>query len=470
MCGVDAAKLKSLKNYKIPKKSASPVELDKSIERSLNSSWSSHDGSPVNVNNHFSTDKSFDQHSATHYNGGKTYLGSPSGSSFNNLKCHECNLTFGDRQGLDDHVSSHYNPSTSRQASGNKKLKCPLCNQYFEEMVKMMDHLRAKHGSGKIEKKHDFWCGLCRKGFETEKKFEDHEKLDHKYGCKHCHKAYILEVDLNHHVEKSHKVQTKYKEGFTCQLCGVNVSEMETFKIHQSQGHNVPCYLDGCDRRFQHKKELLSHLKTQHNVVQIRIGDDSEEEHRGYLTTERSQANIDIAEWAESWIDSPLAVEHMKKVMKGVVKSRRHDLFLDKRERDQCSGSETSRLYQLSNPGFLGGGGEKDTVVIKHLIDKVFMEYFHEADTKLMELGNGTAFVYTSCVLFPETFIHQHQVQGKSREEAEQAFMEVAVDVEERKGLNQEIKEAAVQNRRDNDEDSGDEWVDHSDMEDDLDE
>ena len=60
------------------------------------------------------------------------------------------------------------------------------------------------------------------------------------------------------------------------------------------------------------------------------------------------------------------------------------------------------------------------------------------------------------------------QVQGKSREEAEQAFMEVAVDVEERKSLNQEINEAAIRNTRDSNEDSGDEWVDHSDMEDDM--
>ena len=61
-------------------------------------------------------------------------------------------------------------------------------------------------------------------------------------------------------------------------------------------------------------------------------------------------------------------------------------------------------------------------------------------------------------------------MQGKSKEDAEQTFMEVVVDVDERKGLNQEIKEAAVKNVRDNEEDSGDEWVNHSDMEDDLDE
>ena len=42
--------------------------------------------------------------------------------------------------------------------------------------------------------------------------------------------------------------------------------------------------------------------------------------------------------------------------------------------------------------------------------------------------------------------------------------MEVPADVEERKALEQEIREAAVMNRRDPEEDS--EWVDHSDVDD----
>ena len=83
---------------------------------------------------------------------------------------------------------------------------------------------------------------------------------------------------------------------------------------------------------------------------------------------------------------------------------------LDNKEWERCSASETSRLYQLSNPGFLGGGGEKDTVVIKQLIDTVFMKYFHEADPRLRRIGDSKAFIYTSCVLFPETFIHQLKV------------------------------------------------------------
>ena len=82
--------------------------------------------------------------------------------------------------------------------------------------------------------------------------------------------------------------------------------------------------------------------------------------------------------------------------MSNKTKSRRHDLFLDKKERERCSGSETSRLYQLSNPGFLGGGGEKDTVVIKQLIDMVFMKYFHLADPRQM-IGDSKAFIYQLC-------------------------------------------------------------------------
>ena len=100
----------------------------------------------------------------------------------------------------------------------------------------------------------------------------------------------------------------------------------------------------------------------------------------------------------------------MKSVMRGKRKSRRHELFLDKRERERCSGNETSRLYQLSNPGFLGGGGEKDTIVIMQLIDTVFAKFFQIADPQLKKLGVKIAFVYTSCVLFPETIIHNHQV------------------------------------------------------------
>ena len=102
---------------------------------------------------------------------------------------------------------------------------------------------------------------------------------------------------------------------------------------------------------------------------------------------------------------------------------------LDNKEWERCSVSETSRLYQLSNPKILCGGVENDTVVIKQLIDMVFMKYFHLADPR--------------------------QMIGDSK-------------VEERQGLNQEIQEAVRRNKKqyEGEEDSGDEWLDQSYMED----
>ena len=110
---------------------------------------------------------------------------------------------------------------------------------------------------------------------------------------------------------------------------------------------------------------------------------------------------------------SPPAIEHMKNVMRGVTKSRRHAMFLERSQRDHCSGARMSTLHKISNPGYLGGGGEKDTAVITHIRDRVFLQYFKMADPNLRELGIGIAYLYVTSVLFPETFIHQQQVWGK---------------------------------------------------------
>ena len=73
-----------------------------------------------------------------------------------------------------------------------------------------------------------------------------------------------------------------------------------------------------------------------------------------------------------------MAVNHLRKVMEGSVQSKRHKLFLDRRERECCSGIEilSSRLYQLSNPGFLG---DQDwSIVVSELMENVFKKYLDE--------------------------------------------------------------------------------------------
>ena len=73
-----------------------------------------------------------------------------------------------------------------------------------------------------------------------------------------------------------------------------------------------------------------------------------------------------------------MAVSHLRKVMEGSVRSRRHNLFLNKRERDSCSATNPSTLFLLSNAGFLEKTPGKDRLVINELIDNVFHKYFDE--------------------------------------------------------------------------------------------
>ena len=433
----------------------------------------------------FPTEESLTEHISSHYNA-EPAKRSP--------HCSECNLSFPSEGKLKEHMDTHYTPnqhcnsstsssslfkergsgssiratsSTSRSwmpstpnqvvssdkrlpetpcsslftpsrsgagASGSKGINCHVCTRTgFNSMQHLSEHLKARHNDGKASR--SYQCKWCRKCYDGRTRLADHEKLPHKYACSKCDRKYVLEPDLSWHESNRHQKEQALKEektGFHCTICDAKFSDLPEFRLHQAEGHSKKCHVSECNAKFGTKVELQNHVVSEHGVVDsMEMGEDVV----AHLTTTRSQENIDIANWAEEWISNPNAVDHMERVMKGTCKSRRHTLFLDRRERLRCSGSDTSRLYQLSNPGFLGGGGEVDIAVIKQL-DKEFLERLPKAQKVLSMVysnNNQMAFVYASYVLFPETFIHQHQLQGKSREEAAVAFMEVAVDAEEKK-------------------------------------
>ena len=164
--------------------------------------------------------------------------------------------------------------------------------------------------------------------------------------------------------------------------------------------------------------------------------------------------------------------------MRGDFESHRHDLFLERQEREQCSGFRLSRLHRLSNPGYLGAGGKMDSAVIAWL-EEVFEANVNTAEEKLQVIvDKSVGFTYATAVLFPETFIHQQEASGYSREEAEALFLQVDIEEDEREALRREIKEAAKEiekealkreikeaaMRHKSDKRYEEEWVDHSDL------
>ena len=165
-----------------------------------------------------------------------------------------------------------------------------------------------------------------------------------------------------------------------------------------------------------------------------------------------------------SWIKSPLALDRMARVMSGEFYSRRHVLFLDKKERDNCSAGTISELYRLSNPGFLGECGVEGVSIDRYL-EQVFERNFDYADPRLRLLNqNDIVTNYVMCVLMPEALIYKYQLSGLSRMDAEARFLVVKIDAEERESLIQEQKETLEREFNDI---SGEEetWTDHSDHE-----
>ena len=105
-------------------------------------------------------------------------------------------------------------------------------------------------------------------------------------------------------------------------------------------------------------------------------------------------------------LSSPAALDRMKNVMMGETKSKRHDLFL--------ANPSDSRLAELVNPSFLGVDNEVLNIVTLQLRETVFTKFFQQADSRLKDMGVVNQFalasMYSLCVLFPETFIHQLEV------------------------------------------------------------
>lgn len=186
------------------------------------------------------------------------------------------------------------------------------------------------------------------------------------------------------------------------------------------------------------------------------------------LTSVPSREMKRVSDLAPSWVRTKTAVRRMVRLMQGRATSHRHRLFFQAGQREGCSGRHLSLLHRLSSPGVLGGGGSaRDTAVLRLLVAKVFLPNLEVAEGRLREVAEDrhTALLYCSSVLLPETLVHLMRVRGRSRREAEELLLEVVVEEQERRALEQEIRMATKRGEQEL-EQKVDEWVDHSELSD----
>merc|ERR1719192_1085151 len=94
----------------------------------------------------------------------------------------------------------------------------------------------------------------------------------------------------------------------------------------------------------------------------------------------------------------------------------------------------------MANTSFLGDNN-LDQIVINKL-QEIYNKHIGQSEERLQRLNERSdlALDYSSVVLFPETFIHWHMSQGKTRENAEAEFLQGVVSDEETMDFEEEVE------------------------------
>ena len=138
-----------------------------------------------------------------------------------------------------------------------------------------------------------FGCWKCKMEFSSAEARSQHTAEVHAFRCESqgCRHAYISQAELARHITRRHP-------GVLCSDCGAKFPDLQALTDHQLQPHGFTCHVSACSSKFQTKSKLVQHLQSQHAIKEFKIDD----QNSGYITTERSRDNVQIAEWALDWI------------------------------------------------------------------------------------------------------------------------------------------------------------------------
>ena len=180
-------------------------------------------------------------------------------------------------------------------------VQCQYCDRFFSSAEKLEGHVGDLH----LVTTRDWDCSTCGLSFVTEEEKSNHDKLHYipeklPSSQKDCPGPEPLEVEDYDYVKVPEEdlVNVSEGKGFSCSDCGKNHQDLKSLNVHQLKPHGFTCHVFGCTRKFEAKPKLIQHLEGQHGIRHVKI----DEQNSGYITTERSQDNVQISEWALDWI------------------------------------------------------------------------------------------------------------------------------------------------------------------------
>ncbi|KAJ8707289.1 hypothetical protein PYW08_011423 [Mythimna loreyi] len=192
----------------------------------------------------FKTIQELKAHKATHFH--------------NKHICHGCNLTFPNKDELDDHKRRFYKNAESKElvVTENNSLTCVICGKTSKSKLTLIQHLLLH-----TDRKRTHACDTCGKSFYNKKELLQHQVVhvdERPYKCEICHFSFKVRRELKKHAINIH-FGTKQ---FACEECGKCFRHHHALSIHKVVHTDLrPHKCNLCDKSYRFAQQLRNHIR-----------------------------------------------------------------------------------------------------------------------------------------------------------------------------------------------------------------
>lgn len=181
-------------------------------------------------------------------------------AGFSPVLCEVCGQHFRTERLLRDHVNQDHE---------KKPVTCNICGEIVSSVYRMRTHLQRAHNKR-------YKCFICPETFENHYKRSRHMIIDHKkkdeQKCPHCSLSFVYRNTMLRHVRESHLKE----KNVVCSVCGWKGFGKGRLDFHMkkhSDERNYKC--PSCDKAFKTRKTMKQHHLNIHEKVARMYGNSS---------------------------------------------------------------------------------------------------------------------------------------------------------------------------------------------------